>query len=131
MALLSKDAILSADDLPTEDVEVPEWGGSVRVKALAGKDRDAFEASMQQQRGKEYVRNMANVRAKLVAKTVVDENGERMFAENEINALGQKSAAALDRIFEVAAKLSRLSDDDIEELGKASEDDQSDDSISG
>ena len=30
--LLSRDAILQAQDLPHEDVEVPEWGGMVRVR---------------------------------------------------------------------------------------------------
>ena len=28
MSLLSKTAILAAQDLQTEDVEVPEWGGA-------------------------------------------------------------------------------------------------------
>jgi hypothetical protein len=116
MALLSKDAILQADDLPTEDVEIPEWGGTVRVRALTGKERDAFEASLQQQRGKEFVRVTANVRAKLVAKCLVGEDGERLFSENEVNALGAKSVAGLDRVFEVAARLSRLSEEDVEEL---------------
>jgi hypothetical protein len=131
MALLSKEAILQADDLPTEDVDVPEWHGTVRVRALSGKERDAFEASLQQQRGKDYVRNTANVRAKLVAKCLVGEDGERLFSENEVNALGAKSAAGLDRVFEVAAKLSRLSEEDIDELGKSSGSDQSEDSSSG
>jgi hypothetical protein len=130
MGLLSKEAILQADDLPTEDVEVPEWQGTVRVRALTGKERDAFEASLQQQRGKDFVRNTANVRAKLVAKCLIGEDGERLFSENEVNALGAKSAAGLDRVFEVAARLSRLSEEDIDELGKSSDVDPSDDSSS-
>ena len=32
MTLLSKTAILTANDLQTEDIEVPEWGGAVRVR---------------------------------------------------------------------------------------------------
>ena len=35
MNLLSKTAILAAQDLQTEDVEVPEWGGAVRVRVAA------------------------------------------------------------------------------------------------
>ena len=46
MTLLSKTAILCANDLQTEDVEVPEWGGAVRVRSFTGRERDAFEASM-------------------------------------------------------------------------------------
>ena len=46
MSLLSKTAILTANDLQTEDVEVPEWGGAVRVRSFTGRERDAFESSM-------------------------------------------------------------------------------------
>ena len=35
MTLLSKTAILAAQHLQTEDVEVPEWGGAVRVRVAA------------------------------------------------------------------------------------------------
>jgi len=46
MSLLSKTAILAANDLKSEDIEVPEWGGAVRVRSFTGRERDAFEASM-------------------------------------------------------------------------------------
>jgi hypothetical protein len=127
---LSREDILKADDLEREVVEVPEWGGTVIVQALTGKERDAYEASCMQQRGKEMVRNLANVRAKLVVRSVVDEEGNRLFADTDANALGLKSAAALDRLFDVAAKLSRLSEEDVEELAGNSEAAQSGDSSS-
>ena len=50
--------------------------------------------------------NLANVRAKLCAWCVIDENGGRMFSDADVVALGAKSAAALDRIYEVASELS-------------------------
>lgn len=44
MAILSTEALLSADDRPEKTIEVPEWGGSIRLKALnAGQWRDARE----------------------------------------------------------------------------------------
>jgi hypothetical protein len=42
---LTRDAILQAPDLQGEDVAVPEWGGTVRVRGLSGAQRDAYEAS--------------------------------------------------------------------------------------
>jgi hypothetical protein len=129
-AFLSRDAILAADDIEYDTLEVPQWGGTVRVRALTGTERDAYEASMSQQRGKNYVRNLANIRAKLVVKCVVDDDGVRIFTDQDAPALGKKSAAALDLIFEVAAKLSRLSEEDVDELAGKSESDQSDDSTS-
>ena len=46
MSLLSKAAILAADDLPTIDIAVPEWGGSVRIRALTAGQREELEAEI-------------------------------------------------------------------------------------
>ena len=102
---------------------VPEWGGTVRVRGLSGKERDQFEASMldtskKRKKGQPQAMNFANLRAKLCAWCVVDVDGARMFSDSDIAALGEKSAAALDRIFEVAQTLSGISDDDVEELAE-------------
>ena len=42
--ILTRDEILESEDLATETVSVPEWGGSVIVRALTGTERDAYEA---------------------------------------------------------------------------------------
>ena len=120
MSLLSRDQILSAVDIVTEDVEVPEWGGTVRVRGLTGTDRDRFEAAMVNVRGKGGNRsqqvNTENFRARLVLASVVDEDGKRMFTERDVKALGEKSAAALDRVMTVALRLSGLPETDAEVL---------------
>ncbi len=112
---LSKQQILDAADTKTEEVEVPEWGGAVRIQTMTGYARDAFEASIT---GKNGGVNTTNIRAKLVAACLVDEAGELMFAEKDVAKLGKKSAAALERVFAAAQKLNRISDGDVEELAK-------------
>jgi len=52
MGLLTRDAILEAQDLQHEEVYIPEWGGSVRVRTLTGAERDAFEQSIVDQRAR-------------------------------------------------------------------------------
>lgn len=116
--LLTKDAILSANDLVTEDVEVPEWGGTVRVRAISGTERDTFEQTIVTRRGKNVQTNLANIRAKMVALCVVDEAGQRLFNDSDVAALGKKSAAALDRVFTVAQRLAGLTDEDVDELAE-------------
>ena len=118
MPFLTRDAILQADDLPMETVSVPEWGGEVLVRGLTGTERDAFEESVLTGKGKQRDVSMQNVRAKLVSRCLVDEEGERLFSDADVRALGQKSAAALTRVFDVAQRLSGLSPDDVEELEK-------------
>ena len=115
MKALTKDAILKAEDLKTAEVEVPEWGGVVLLRELKGSERDAFEAgSLDKKRNV----TMANMRARLVAFSAVDKDGKRLFNQGDVNALGAKSATALNRCFEVACKLSGITDDDVEELAK-------------
>ena len=120
MNLLSKTAILAAQDLQTEDVEVPEWGGAVRVRSFTGRERDAFEASMVRGEGRDRKVDLTNMRARLVGLTVIDETGQRLFTDDEVDLLGAKSGAALDRVFSVAQKLNGLSGADVEELAKNS-----------
>lgn len=114
MALLTKQQIIEANDIKFEDVEVPEWGGSVRVCCLTGTQRDAWEMSIFGTSGED--RNMDNTRSKMICRCVVDEEGNYLFEEKDIPALGKKSAAALDRVFEVCQRLNRLTKGDMDEL---------------
>ena len=128
--LLNREAIFAAPDIQTEDVLIPQWGGTVRVKNLTASERDAFEESTTTQRGNNLELNRKNFRAKLVALCVVDEDGKRIFDDKDIHKLGAKSAAAMDLLFAAASRLSGISKDDEEELLKNSEGDQTEDSSS-
>ena len=110
---LTKEAILTADDLPREEVDAPEWGGTVLVSAITGTARDAFEGAVQAAPD-----TNSNIRALLCVRAIVDENGKRVFTDAEAGALGAKNAATLDRVFVVASRLSGMSKDDIEVLEK-------------
>ena len=114
--MLSRDAILSASDLRPEAVEVPEWGGSVYVRMLTGAERDAFEQSIVQGKGKTRKTVMENIRARLCVLCLCDQAGLRIFGDDDIDALGEKSAAALDRCFAVAQRVNGLSGDDVDDL---------------
>lgn len=113
---LSKEQILNCQDLPREKVSVPEWGGHVYVRTMTGNERDAWEDSRVRRAGKNMRLNLRNARATLAAATICDNAGALLFDEKDISALGRKSAAALDRVYEVAQRLSQVTDEDIEEL---------------
>ena len=118
LPLLSRDAIFAADDTAREYVNVPEWGGRVLVRGLTGDERDHFEGSIITGKGKNREVNIRSLRAKLVAMSIIHEDGRRMFADSDVARLGQKSAAALQRVYDVASRLSGLSEADAEELAK-------------
>ncbi|HOX23343.1 MAG TPA: hypothetical protein PLL10_07760 [Elusimicrobiales bacterium] len=114
--LLNKEQIKTVSDLETQDIEVPEWGGTVRLKSLTGAERDRFEASVVQGQGRNTTVNMQNLRAKLVAQSAIGEDGKPLFTEEDVKWLGEKSAKALNRLFNAAQTLSGLSESDVKEL---------------
>jgi len=121
VTLLSKAQIFAADDRKTEDVEVPEWGGTVRLRGLNGTERDAYEASMQKQVGGKQVQDLRNFRARLVALAAINEDGTPLFETNEVAALAKRSSAALSRLFDATCRLSGITDEDVKDLEGNSE----------
>jgi hypothetical protein len=117
MSLLTREQILAADDIITEKVQVDGWGGEVLVRGMTGAERDRVEKTLVELKGKRIVMK-DDIRAKLVAASVVDEKGELLFSEGDIHTLAAKSAAALQKVFEVAQRLSGLTDEDVDELEK-------------
>jgi len=102
MALTRSD-ILQADDLPpAEKVDVPEWGGTVYVRAISAMELEDFTTAD----------NPKNVRGRFAALTVCDADGKRIFKDEDGAALGTKSMAALNRVWAVAARLNGITPDE-------------------
>jgi hypothetical protein len=116
---LTKSLILQALDLPTKDIEVPEWGGVVRVRSLTGAERDEFETTMVTEKGESRIDKMLNIRARFCQLVMVGEdNVTPLFSKDEVDALSRKSAKVLNRIFDEARVLSGFTEKDVKELEK-------------
>lgn len=112
-----------------EEVFVPELGNVwVRVAEMSGADKDRFEASLIeiQQVGKRLTQtpSLLNVRAKLAVQCIVDENGQRIYSDDEANVVGAWGAVALDRIVAVARRINGMGEDDQVALQEALKNDQ-------
>ena len=79
----------------------------------AGGERDEFEKSCRDPKG----RLRGNTRARLAVRTVVNEDGSRVFSDDDIQTVGRIRVDVLQKIFNLAQKLSGISDADVEELG--------------
>lgn len=114
---LTREQILNMKDLPIEEVQVPEWGDSVFVRGMTGAERDAFELSLvdQKQGGKV---NLENIRTKLCARVICDKEGNRIFSDKDIQALAGKSGAALSRVFDVAMRLSGMTNGEVQKISE-------------
>ena len=105
---------------PTERVYVAALDETFILRGMTGVERDAFEASCFEGKGKKRDFKMANLRAKLVGYCTVDEQGHRVFSDADVVALGEARADVIDRLFGVAQRLSGMRDEDVDELGLSS-----------
>ncbi len=115
--MLSKSDILEAKDIESEVVQVPEWGGEVMVYGLKLAEKDEWIDSV-------VSGGNANIRGatvKLCALCIRDEKGKRVFEDTDLTSLSNKSAKPLDRIFQVAQRLSGLDKDEVKDVVKNSE----------
>jgi len=110
MTRLTRDLILQADDLKREVVPVPEWGadGEVLVRALTAADRVELSRSALNAAGEMQTAQTLDLMLTIPARCVIDEAGQRLFTDADLQALGQKSAVPLQRIMETALRLSAL-----------------------
>lgn len=97
------------DAIPSEVVEV-DGVGPVTVRGLTAGARDEWEQRIYAAKGKP----LRNVRAGLVALCLVDEVGKPLFVSSDIDAVGELPAAVVDRLYDVAARLSGMGGKDRE-----------------
>ena len=113
---LNKQDILTVQDCKVVEVNVPEWGGSVFVKVMSGKQRDAWEEFVVAHKDKDGKINTAGLRSMLVATCVCDEFGNALFTDEDIPDIEKKNASVLQRIFDEAAKLNGLTGESAEAI---------------
>ena len=121
--MLTRDAILGAQDLKTEDVPVPEWGGSVRVRTMTGTERDAFLRDLKRDEAGRVIATDYGTR--LITFAAVGDDGARLFGDADVAALGAKSGVALQRVFAAADRLNSTSEAAVQEAEKNSSPDPS------
>ena len=111
MAQLNKAAILQADDLGRERIDIPEWKGHGFVRALTADEREAWEQSILDGQA-----NAEQIRVSFAIAVLCDDQGKPMFTQADAKQLRAKSGAAMDRIFEAGRKLNRIRPADVTEL---------------
>ncbi len=119
MKAVEKTPLTGADILGLNDrgelkkIHIPEWHTDVYVRILSGIERDTWELRL---RDAVSGKGKANLRAALAVMCLCDESGKRLFKDSDAEALGEKSAVALDRVFDVAKRLNALDEKDVEKI---------------
>mgnify|MGYP001813105344 FL=1 len=96
--IISAEDFLGTDDLDTREVDVPELGGSVLIRPLTIEEREKFEGWGDKSKGAKGKKTGNELLCQLVASSLVDESGERMFSDSDVPKLKKKSGALIDRL---------------------------------
>lgn len=121
MSSLSREAFLRPAKVNVVEVPVPELGGSVYVKGMTAKDRSRFETQFQLSSGKSNTRKLKEIRERLVVACLCDEEGVLLLQDSDVDAVGAQPAAVVERIVDAAQKVCGMSNNDVEDLAKNSE----------
>lgn len=97
--------ILTAQDSKTVDVDVPEWGGTVKLRTLTGAEAAEFFDAFQ--RGE---KSAAVVKLPLLC-AVAEDGVTPLFTEGDLVQLRTKSLSGLMRLQRAAVKLNGLTDE--------------------
>jgi len=101
-----REQILAAVDIQEQDVEVPEWGVTVKVRGMNGAERAKFIVdAINDKGGIDPVRGYPTL---VISSTFDPNTGEPVFTAADRDALMAKSGKAIDRVADVALVLSGL-----------------------
>ena len=130
-------ASLEAIPRKFEDVQFPDLDTFYRVREMSGTERDTFEIEtfkLKTNGASEPKREVdpKYLRARLAVLCLVDEAGNRLYADNEVKTCSDMlGAGVLNKIFTAAQRLNGLDGGAVEDAAKNSEGDRNDSSTSG
>lgn len=110
--ILTADEILAAQDLEERIVEVPEWGGAVKIRGLT---KAAQQQVRRQATGPDGQVDADRLEILMLAACVI----EPQFTEEQVERLKQKSATAVDRVLQAVLDLAGLSPEAVKQAQKS------------
>jgi hypothetical protein len=106
--VLTATEILDAPDIQVVDIDVPEWGGIVKLRPMSAEESIAYNEAVK-------AGDRRHGAVILAATCLVDENGKQLFTEDQARGLVKKSLAALLRIQKVALRVNGFAEDEVKE----------------
>lgn len=98
---LTPDEILQADDRPVATINVPEWGGTIRVRALSLDDY----LSLKEQHMRDGQEDERGLTTAMLQAGIVDQDGEACFTLEQARSLLNKSAVPLGRVMKAIGQV--------------------------
>ena len=117
MTTLTREALLGKSARRYMEVPLPS-GGAVRIQSLNERERADYELSLFDKKNS-YTAESS--RRKLLVRCIVDESGNRMFADNEHDLLGDIDGADAGAIYDACQKHCGYQTGEVDKLAKKSD----------
>lgn len=130
----TRDDVFAFNDMVIEKVHVKEWNMDLFVRSLNGAEKARWEFSavditanprLHESPTRIVKTRMETSRERLVEAATCNEDGSRFFKDGDAAQIGRKNANALSTLYDAAARLSGISQQDLDEVVKNSEADPS------
>jgi hypothetical protein len=105
--------ILAQDDSHNEELQIPEWDVTVRLRSMTAKERGELEGRWAK---RDAAKDPGSFRIDVLSLTLKTAEGEPLGTAEELRGLLDKNANVVERIFERSCELSGLSSNDVEVL---------------
>lgn len=113
-----RDTIAAVEDIPSESVDVPQWGVKLEVRGTDGTRRAEMLERFTREDGRIDYGEL--VPALLITCCYDPETGDKVFEDGDKDMLMGKASAALERVSTVAMRLCGIDQDAEARLGKDS-----------
>ena len=115
---IGKDQVAAAQDLQFEYVDVPEWHDQARMQEFSADGKAIFGAWGKSQDENADARAVIGFAARVVALSLSNEDGTLVYTDFDegVAALLPKNPKVLDRLSDVALKLSAMLPDAVEQI---------------
>lgn len=108
MNFLTEEAILGLVSTAVIHEFTIEGVGTFYLKGMTAQDRDAWEMSILGKDGQPDYSKLDNMRAKLVARTLVNQDGKRIFDNAGAAKLGNLPAVIVNALYEKAQDINGM-----------------------
>lgn len=111
-----REEIFAKDDLPLAPVACPEWTDEkLFVRAMSGKQRARVENLINSRKSDDKsLKDTSGLREMLTCFCLCDAQGGRVFQDEDMQKLADKSGKVLDRIATLAMDFNKLTEEAIE-----------------
>jgi hypothetical protein len=110
MGTLSREQILAANDRKTDVVDIPEWGGSVKIRSMSGAQAEEFKKLSDDDALSEV-----QTLIKVISMSALDDEGKQLFTDADLEALADKSISVLNTVAEACMAVNGFVEEEVVE----------------